>query len=97
MDEVLLKTRELLFKFGEEYKVDIWDKLPREEKIESMLSGLQKYDLESGVDNANLERQVKGIHRAIRKYYYKLKASAMYIISKPGFIESIDLYCYTLN
>ena len=47
MDEVLLKTRELLFKFGEEYKVDIWDKLPRGEKIESMLSGLQKYDLES--------------------------------------------------
>ena len=34
---------------------DIWDKLPREEKIESMLRGLQKYDLESGVDNANLE------------------------------------------
>ena len=66
MDEVLLKTRELLFKFGEEYKVDIWDKLPRGEEIESMLSGLQKYDLESGVDNANLERQVKGIHRAMR-------------------------------
>ena len=54
MDKVLLKSRdpELLFKFGEEYKVDIWDTLPREEKIESMLSGLQKYDLESGVDNA---------------------------------------------
>ena len=70
MDEVLLKTRELLFKFGEECKVDIWDdKLPREEKIESMLSRLQKYDLESGVDNANLEHQVEGIHRATRKYY----------------------------
>ena len=32
MDEVLLKTRELLFRFGDEYKVDIWDMLPREEK-----------------------------------------------------------------
>ena len=29
MDKVLLKTRELFFKFGEEYKVDIWDKLPK--------------------------------------------------------------------
>ena len=33
MDEVLIKTRELLFKFGEEYKVYICDKLPRKRKL----------------------------------------------------------------
>ena len=41
------------------------------------VSGQQKNGLESEVNNANLECQVKGIHRALRKYYYKLKASTM--------------------